>query len=85
MRNRLVVLGLALAMMSCSKEEVSDVCDETVIDFSIRISETDYKLIHLVEVDANGVTRRYQVTETVWYNLKAEVSQNGFACLTTLN
>ena len=84
MKKLLLVLVLAVTMFSCSKEEVQDAC-EKVIEFSTRVSETEYDLIHIVKVDVNGVTYKYQVTETVWYNLKAEESQNGFACLTTLN
>ena len=81
-----LLMGLAIGMtfMSCSKEEVQNDC-EKVIEFSTRLSETEYDLIHIVKVEVNGVIYKYQVTEAVWYNLKAEESQNGFACLTTLN
>jgi len=79
-----LLMGLAIGMtfMSCTKEDVSDDCEE-VIEFSTRI--TSVGLTYVVKVDDNGIIRRYQVSEEIWYNLKAEELSNGFACLKTLN
>ena len=83
MKKVLLVLAIGLAMMSCTKDEVSTNCNEEVIEFDTRT--LDNELIYIVKVDDNGIIRRYQVSEEVWYNLKAEELENGFACLTTLN
>jgi len=79
-----LLMGLAIGMtfMSCTKEDVSDACEE-VIEFTTRT--LDNELIYVVKVDDNGVNRIYQVTEEVWNNLKAEELSNGFACLKNLN
>ena len=79
-----LLMGLAIGMtfMSCTKEDVSDACEE-VIQFSTPI--TSVGLTYVVKVDDNGIIRRYQVSEEIWHNLKAEELENGFACLKTLN
>ena len=77
-----LLMGLAISLVGCTKEDVTNACEE-VIEFDTRT--LDNELIYIVKVDANGVNRIYQVTEEVWNNLKAEESSNGFACLTTLN
>ena len=84
MKKVLLVLVLGLAMMSCSKEEVPTSCNEEVVGFSTQLSDTQYTLLHFVDVvDSEGVTTTKEVSQSTWNNLKDQVAENGFACLTS--
>ena len=81
-----LLMGLAIGMtfMSCSKEEVLTNCNEEVIGFSTQLSDTQYTTLYLVDiVDSEGVVSTKEVSEWTWNNLKDEVAENGFACLTS--
>ena len=88
MKNKLfqivLLMGLAIAVLSCTKEEVPTDCDKEVIGLSTQLSETGYLLVYVATVNSNGVTYRYQVSETTWNNLQEEIAENGSACLTSI-
>tara|TARA_R110002074_G_scaffold9376_2_gene37127 strand:- start:29 stop:292 length:264 start_codon:yes stop_codon:yes gene_type:complete len=85
MKKVILVLGLAMLAMSfvsCEKEEVQTDCDKEVIGLNTQLSETGYTVVYVATVNSNGVTYRYQVSETTWNNLQEEIAENGSACLT---
>tara|TARA_R110000803_G_scaffold116531_2_gene185133 strand:- start:314 stop:577 length:264 start_codon:yes stop_codon:yes gene_type:complete len=84
MKKVLLVLGLGLAMMSCSKEEVvtelPELCYE-IIGFSSEVSEQDV-LFHYITInkwDGSG-TFVLPINEDKWLDYKAEIAEFGFAC-----
>ena len=88
MKNKLfqivLLMGLAVAVLSCTKEDVPTNCNKEVVGFSTQLSETEYVLLHFVDVvDSNGVTTTTEVSEATYNQLQGDINENGFACLTS--
>ena len=85
MKKVLLVLGLGLVMMTCTNEGFPfNDCILAVESFSSVLSETNQEAMYFVDVvDSEGVTTTKEVSQSTWNNLKDEVAENGFACLTS--
>ena len=86
MKNKLfqivLLMGLAIAVISCTKDEVEN-CNKKVIELTLDFNGSYF--IYLVRVDDNGDYSTIEVTEEVWEDLAVEELENGFACFPTLN
>ena len=86
MKKIVLVLGLGLAMMSCSKEEVPVVevqtCGElgyTIIGFTSKTVE-GYQLYSIEVRDWSGGTFDLGINKDRWEAYKLEKELNGIAC-----
>tara|TARA_R110002073_G_scaffold236644_1_gene397701 strand:+ start:539 stop:1057 length:519 start_codon:yes stop_codon:yes gene_type:complete len=90
MRKVLLVLGLGLAMMSCSKEEIPVVevavpCEGgfRIIGFDSGISESGV-FTYVIEIEREGGNSEWiRVSEDEWSDLALENLINGIACFWT--